>query len=93
MPKRIQEVSEEYVIHRRSLGEAIGTRIRVRRKQHKLTQDQVRSQLELYNVVISRSQYSRLETGEAMPDAAALIALRAILTVSYDWLLNGDTIE
>jgi transcriptional regulator with XRE-family HTH domain len=45
--------------------------------------------MELMQVFISRTQYSRIENGEALPNAAELIALRAILDVSFDWLLLG----
>lgn len=46
--------------------------------------------MELEQVFISRAQYSRIESGEALPNAAELIALRATLGVPFDWLLLGE---
>ncbi|MFO7166843.1 MAG: helix-turn-helix transcriptional regulator [Chloroflexota bacterium] len=90
MPKRMQDLPEEYHASQRTLAQAIGARMRLRRIQLGLTQEQLRARMELEQVYISRTQYSRLENGEALPDASELIALRAILGVSFDWLLLGD---
>jgi transcriptional regulator with XRE-family HTH domain len=93
MPKRMQDLPEEYLIHQRALARAIGARVRLRREDLDLTQEHVRARLELEQVFISRTQYSRIEIGDALPDAAELIALCAILDVSFDWLLLGDKRE
>ena len=93
MPKRIQDLPEEYLIHQRALARAIGVRVRVRREELDLTQEQLRARLELEQVYVSRTQYSRIENGEALPDAAELVALRTVLDVSFDWLLLGDTMR
>jgi len=90
MPKRMQDLPEEYLISQRVLAQAIGTRVRVRRAELELTQDQLRARMELEQVFISRTQYSRIETGETLPNAAELIALHAILGISFDWLLLGE---
>ena len=90
MPKRMQDLPEEYLTQQRALARAIGARVRVRRGELELTQEQLRARMELAQVFISRTQYSRIENGEALPDAAELIALRAILDVSFDWLLLGE---
>jgi len=89
MPKRIQDLPEEYHSNQRALAEAIGARIRLRRGQLALTQEHLRARMELEHVYISRAQYSRLENGETLPDAGELRALRTILGVSYDWLIDG----
>ena len=89
MPKRMQDLPEEYLSTQRELARAIGARVRVRRVELDLTQEQLRVRMELEQVYISRTQYSRIENGEALPNAAELIALRAILDVSFDWLLLG----
>lgn len=89
MPKRMQDLPEEYLSSQRALARAIGDRVRLRRSELDLTQEQLRARLELMQVFISRTQYSRIENGEALPNAAELIALRAILDVSFDWLLLG----
>ncbi|HEU5099547.1 MAG TPA: helix-turn-helix transcriptional regulator [Roseiflexaceae bacterium] len=90
MPKRIQDLPEEYLSHQRALARALGARVRVRREELRLTQEQLRARMELAQVFISRTQYSRMENGEALPNAAELIALRAILDVTFDWLLLGE---
>lgn len=90
MPKRIQDLPEEYLISQRALAEAIGTRVRVRRIELDLTQENLRAQMEIEQVYISRAQYSRIENGETLPNASELIVLRTILGVSFDWLLLGE---
>lgn len=89
MPKRMQDLPEEYLSTQRELARAIGARVRARRVELDLTQEQLRVRMELEQVYISRTQYSRIENGETLPNAAELIALRAILDVSFDWLLLG----
>jgi transcriptional regulator with XRE-family HTH domain len=90
MPKRMQDLPEEYLTHQRAIAGAIGARVRMRREELQLKQEQLRARMELEQVFISRTQYSRIENGEALPDAAELIALRTILDVSFDWLLLGE---
>jgi transcriptional regulator with XRE-family HTH domain len=90
MPRRMQDLPEEYLSHQRTLARAIGARVRLRRNELDLTQEHLRARMEFEQVFISRTQYSRIENGEALPDAAELIALRAILDVSFDWLLLGE---
>jgi transcriptional regulator with XRE-family HTH domain len=90
MPKRMQDLPEEYQTSQRALARAIGARVRGRRDELELTQEQLRARMELEQVFISRTQYSRIENGEALPDAAELIALHAILDVPFDWLLLGE---
>jgi transcriptional regulator with XRE-family HTH domain len=90
MPKRIQDLPEEYLSIQRALARAIGARVRLRRSELELTQEHVRARMELEQVFISRTQYSRIENGDTLPNAAELIALRAILGIPFDWLLLGD---
>ena len=90
MPKRIRELPEEYISSQRTLAQAIGARVRLRRGELELTQELLRARMELEQVFTSRTQYSRIENGEALPNAAEIIALRAILDVASDWLLLGE---
>ena len=90
MPKRIQDLPEEYLTNQRALARAIGARVRLRRIELDLTQDLLRARMELEHVFISRTQYSRIENGDVLPNAAELIALRAILDIPFDWLLLGE---
>lgn len=90
MPKRMQDLPEEYLIRERALAQAIGARVRARRAKLDLTQEHVRARMELEVVAVSRTQYSRIENGETLPNAAEIIALKAALGVSFDWLLEGE---
>ncbi|NTW00532.1 MAG: helix-turn-helix transcriptional regulator [Oscillochloris sp.] len=89
MPKRMQDLPEEYLSHQRRLARAIGERVRLRRAELDLTQEHLRARMELEQVFISRTQYSRIENGDALPSADELIALHTILGVTFDWLLLG----
>lgn len=89
MPKRIQDLPAGYQSTQRALAQAIGDRVRARRAALELTQEHLRARMELEHVFISRAQFSRIENGEALPDADEIIALRAILNTSFDWLLLG----
>lgn len=89
MPKRIQDLPEEYLASQRAIAQAIGARLRLRRDELELTQEHLRARMELHQVAVSRTQYSRIENGDALPNAAELIALHAILGVPLDWLMLG----
>ena len=89
MPRQSQDVPEEYTEYERALAQAIGGRIRQRRRQLKLTQEHVRIKMELESVHVSRARFSRIEIGAALPDAAEILALAVALEVSYSWLLTG----
>ncbi len=90
MPKRMQDLPEEYASNWRTLARAIGARVRLRRCALALTQEQLRARLEFEQVYISRTQFSRIENGTAMPNAYELLGLHATLGVSFEWLLHGD---
>ena len=89
MPKRIRDLPAEYLSDQRALAAAIGARVRLRREQLDLSQEQLRARLELQRVYMSRTQFSRVENGDAMLDAAEIIALHQLLGVTLDWLLKG----
>jgi transcriptional regulator with XRE-family HTH domain len=40
-------------------------------------------------VAVTRTQFSRIENGDSLLSAAEVIALAAVLAMSYDWLLDG----
>lgn len=83
-------MSEEQSEHKRSQAQAIGARIRQRRKQLKLTQEDLRMRMEEEHILVTRSQFSRIENGEILPDAGEVIVLKLVLDVSYQWLLEGN---
>ena len=89
MPKRMRDLPAEYLSNQRAAAQAIGARVRARREQLDLTQEDLRARLELAQVYISRAQYSRIELGDALLDVIELRALHAILDVPYDWLIEG----
>lgn len=90
MPRQSQGVPEAYTRHERMLAQTMGARIRQRRLHLGLTQEQVRARMELAQVHISRTRYSRIERGENVLWAAEIRALRQVLEVSYLWLLEGE---
>jgi ribosome-binding protein aMBF1 (putative translation factor) len=90
MPKRSEGLPEEYAEYVQKLASAIGARIRARRLQLDLSQENVRAQMELEHVYVSRTQFSRIEMGARLPNAAEIIALVNVLEVSCSWLLFGD---
>ena len=63
------------------------SKLKRRRQQQRLRQEHLRTQMELENVYVSRARFSRIETGESLPNAAEIIALVNVLQVSYGWLL------
>ncbi len=87
MPKRTEGLSDDYASYKHTLGVAVGARIRSRRLTMGLSQEKIRAQMQLENVYVSRTQFSRLELGESLPDAAEIIALAKVLRVSPGWLL------
>ena len=89
MPRRSQDIPEDYTEYEQALAHAIGARIRQRRRQLKLTQENVRVKMELESVHVSRARFSRIEIGAALPDAAEILALAVALDVSCSWLLRG----
>lgn len=89
MPRRSQDVPQEYTEHEKALAQAVGARIRQRRKQLKLTQEIVRVRMEVENVHVSQGQFSRIENGESLLSVAEVVALAKALEVSYEWLLEG----
>jgi transcriptional regulator with XRE-family HTH domain len=89
MPKRTQDMPAEYTEYERALAAAIGARIRQRRKILRLTQEQVRIRMETESVSVTRARFSRIEKGDALANAAEIVALVVALDVSYQWLLAG----
>ncbi|GAB4154629.1 MAG: hypothetical protein Fur005_06570 [Roseiflexaceae bacterium] len=86
----MQDLPAEYLSAKQALAQAIGERIRYRRLKLDITQDQLRARMEFENVFLSRTQYSRIENGEVLPDAAVLLALHHIFDVPLDWIVKGS---
>ena len=89
MPKHSQDIPENFAEYERTLARAIGERIRQRRVYLQLRQENIRTKMELEGVYISRTQFSRIESGQSLPKASEIIALAAVLRISYSWLLLG----
>lgn len=90
MPKKSKNVPKDYTRHKGLVARAIGNRIRQRREQLKLSQEALRQKLQLEGVYISRSQFSRLESGINLFSAVEIISLASALQISYAWLLQGQ---
>lgn len=64
----------------------IGQRIRLRRKELRITQTQIQQQTS-----ISSGNLSGIENGRYLPSAIALIELSKVLHCSIDWILTGNS--
>ncbi len=64
----------------------IGQRIRLRRKELRITQTQIQEQTS-----ISSGNLSGIENGRYLPSAIALIELSKVLHCSIDWILTGNS--
>jgi DNA-binding XRE family transcriptional regulator len=89
MPRRTQGLPEHFRQHEEAIAKAIGDRIRQRRTQLQLTQDDLLARVEVNEVHISHTQFSRIENGHLLANAAEIIALAAALNVTCSWLLLG----
>ena len=89
MPKKSKNVPKDYLQHKKRTSLAIGARIKLRRRQLIFSQEELRRRLQLEGVYISRSQFSRLESGTNLPSAVEIIALASALQTSFAWLLVG----
>lgn len=87
MPKQSKQIPDYCAEYLAVRAVEIGARVRSRRLELGLTQDVVRTRLELERVCISRSHYSRLENGTRLPNALELEALSTVLKVSLEWFL------
>lgn len=67
----------------------MGTNIRELRKQCNLTQEEVTAKLQILEHDITRSVYSRYETGELNIKISHLIALKDIFKCTYDDFFKG----
>lgn len=90
MPRRTQGLPEHFRQHEELIAKAIGERIRQRRMQLDLTQEDLLARVELNEVHISRTQFSRIENGHLLASAAEIIALAEALNVTCGWLLLGQ---
>lgn len=69
---------------KKELKREIGARMRKVRKALNYTQETMVSHFD-----IGRANYSRIEKGEVLPNAAVLNTLRVEFNVSLDWLITG----
>lgn len=66
----------------------IGKTIRALRMERKMTQDQVVSKLQLFNLDITRSIYSQIESGTYSIRISVLVGLVHIFQVDYNTLFR-----
>jgi transcriptional regulator with XRE-family HTH domain len=93
MPKKTRGLPRQYHTFRRSLAHKLGTQIRSKRLELGLNQTEVRERLQLEGVFVTRSQFSRIEGGTRLPDAAEIIGLCRVFRVTVDWLFSSDKKE
>lgn len=67
-------------------SQAIGTRIKARRKSLGITQMDIKKA-----VGISSGNMSEIENGNRLPSAPTLIQLANLLLCSVDWILTGES--
>ncbi len=90
MPRRTQGLPDHFRQHEETVAKAIGDRICQRRTELQLTQDELLARVELNEVHISRAQFSRIENGHLLANAAEIIALATALNITCGWLLLGQ---
>jgi len=67
----------------------IGSNLRNIREDHHYTQDQIVAKLGVRNISVTRSTYSRYETGELNVPVSVLVGLHDIYHCSYDDFFFG----
>lgn len=67
----------------------IGENLRTLRNENNLKQDDIVAKLSNYEILITRSTYSRYETGELNVPVSVLVALHKIYGCSYDAFFKG----
>lgn len=67
----------------------IGNNLRTLRVKNKYKQDEVVAKLSNYEILITRSTYSRFETGELNVPVSILVALHKIYKCSFDDFFVG----
>jgi transcriptional regulator with XRE-family HTH domain len=72
---------------------SFGNNLRIIRKSHGYTQEEIVAKLQLKNLDISRSAYAQIECGTYNIRVEELIALKEIYDISYDDFFNGLSIE
>jgi transcriptional regulator with XRE-family HTH domain len=78
---RLLELNKEKIM------ETVGSRIKQRRNELKLTQKQIYTE-----TGISSGNLSDIENGKVLPSSSALINLSNILQCSIDWMLKGNSL-
>jgi transcriptional regulator with XRE-family HTH domain len=72
---------------------SFGNNLRIIRKSHGYTQEDIVAKLQLKNLDISRSAYAQIECGTYNIRVEELIALKEIYNISYDDFFIGLSIE
>lgn len=68
---------------------SFGNNLRLIRKSHGYTQEEIVAKLQLKNQDISRSAYAQIECGTYNIRISELIALKEIYNISYDDFFQG----
>ncbi|MDO5128166.1 MAG: helix-turn-helix transcriptional regulator [Eubacteriales bacterium] len=71
------------------IDSSFGKNLRVLRKSHGYTQEEIVAKLQLKNLDISRSAYAQIECGTYNIRISELVALKEIYDISYDEFFSG----
>lgn len=72
---------------------SFGNNLRIIRKTHGYTQEEIVAKLQLKNQDISRSAYAQIECGTYNIRISELIALKEIYNIPYDDFFQGISAE
>lgn len=75
------------------IDSAFGNNLRLLRRSHGYTQEQIVAKLQLKGQDISRSAYAQIECGTYNIRISELVALKEIYSIPYDDFFNGLSIK
>lgn len=67
----------------------IGERLKIYRKQNKITQEDLSARLQLKGLTLDRTAISKIERGERLVPNYEVVAIAKSLKVDVKWLLTG----
>jgi transcriptional regulator with XRE-family HTH domain len=66
----------------------VGSRVRMARKELKITQMELAAQLQLLGITIDRSGIAKLESGRRPASDVEIVAIAKVLKVTIPWLFE-----
>jgi transcriptional regulator with XRE-family HTH domain len=74
-----------FLVFRRNI---VGSRVRMARKESKITQMELAAQLQLLGITIDRSGIAKLESGRRPASDIEIVAIAKVLKVTIPWLFE-----